>query len=248
VLDIGCGWGGLALYLHEIADVDVLGITLSREQLQAARERAARAGVAHRVRFELLDYRDVEGRFDRIVSVGMFEHVGPPSYERFLAQCRDRLTDDGVMLLHTIGRAEGPGATDPWVVKYIFPGGHIPALSQIASAIERTGLWLADLEVLRLHYAQTLVHWYERTNAAKGEIEALYDERFFRMWQFYLAGAIAAFRHDGHCNFQLQLARRRDAVPLTRDYIALAEARLSNRHETVAASEQSPTPASVAAA
>jgi len=226
VLDIGCGWGGMALYLNHIADVDVLGITLSEEQLRIARERAAAAGVSHRVRFELLDYRDVGGRFDRIVSVGMFEHVGPPYYRAFFAKCRDLLAADGVMLLHTIGRADGPAATDPWLAKYIFPGGYVPALSQIAPAIEQAHLWLTDLEVLRLHYAHTISQWYDRVAAAESEITALYDARFFRMWQFYLAGAIAAFRHDGHLVFQLQLTRRRDAVPVVRTYIEAEERRL----------------------
>ncbi len=222
LLDIGCGWGGLAIHLARTFDVEVTGITLSAEQLHYARECAAAAGVAERVRFELADWRDVSGRFDRIVSVGMFEHVGPPHYRRFLDRCHDLLTDDGVMLLHTIGRADGPGATDPWLAKYIFPGGYVPALSQIAPAIERSFLWLTDLEVWRLHYAGTLECWYERVVAAEAEIVRLYDERFLRMWLFYLAGGIAAFRHDGHCVFQLQLARRRDSVPLTRDYMSEA--------------------------
>ena len=226
VLDIGCGWGGLALFLNRVADVEVLGITLSEEQLKVARRRAAEAGVADRVRFELMDYRDLTGSFDRIVSVGMFEHVGPPHFRTFFETCRRLLAPDGVMLLHTIGRADGPGATDPWIAKYIFPGGYVPALSQIAPAIERSWLWVADLEVLRLHYARTLSHWYDRVVAARPEIEALYDARFFRMWQFYLAGAIAAFAHDGHVVFQRQLARKRDAVPLVRDYLGEAEAEL----------------------
>jgi cyclopropane-fatty-acyl-phospholipid synthase len=229
VLDIGCGWGGLALYLHRVAAVDVLGITLSEEQLKVARQRARDAGVADRVRFELIDYRDVAGVFDRIVSVGMFEHVGPPHYGTFFDRCRTLLAPDGVMLLHTIGRADGPGATDPWVARYIFPGGYVPALSQIAPAIESAFLWLADLEILRLHYAQTLDHWYDRTVAARDEIVALYDERFYRMWLFYLAGAISAFRHDGHVVFQLLLTRQRDAVPLTRDYMLEEERRLRAR-------------------
>jgi cyclopropane-fatty-acyl-phospholipid synthase len=226
VLDIGCGWGGLALYLARIADVDVTGITLSQAQLAAARAAADSAGLAHRVRFELADWRDVEGSFDRIVSVGMFEHVGPPHYRAFLARCRDLLAPGGVMLLHTIGRADGPGATDPWLTKYIFPGGYVPALSQIAPAIEQSWLWLTDLEVWRLHYARTLGCWYDRALAARAEIVALYDERFWRMWLYYLAGGIAAFRHDGHVVFQLQLARSRGAVPLTREYLAEAEAAL----------------------
>jgi len=226
VLDIGCGWGGMALYLNKVADVDVLGITLSKEQLQVARRRAVAAGVADRVRFDLIDYRDVAGTFDRIVSVGMFEHVGPPHYRAFFHKCRSLLATDGVMLLHTIGRADGPTATDPWVAKYIFPGGRVPALSEIAPALEHERLWLTDLEVLRLHYARTLDHWYDRVQAARREIETLYDARFFRMWEYYLAGAAAAFRYEAHVVFQLQLARRQEAVALTRDYVGRAERRL----------------------
>ncbi|WP_415642101.1 class I SAM-dependent methyltransferase [Sphingomonas antarctica] len=226
ILDIGCGWGGMALYLNRVADVDVLGITLSEEQLKIARERAVSTGVADRVKFELIDYRNLTGTFDRIVSVGMFEHVGPPHYRTFFEKCRSLLTPEGVMLLHTIGRADGPGATDPWLAKYIFPGGYVPALSQMMPAIEKSYLWLTDLEALRLHYAYTLEHWYERVAAARQQIVELYDERFFRMWQFYLAGAISAFRHDGHLVFQLQLTRQRDAVPIVRDYIAIDEQRL----------------------
>ncbi len=223
VLDIGCGWGGLALYLHRIADVDVLGITLSQEQLAIARQRAAAAGVEGRVQFELLDYRAIRGTFDRIVSVGMFEHAGPPNYRTFFDRCRALLSPDGVMLLHTIGRADGPMPTDRWLARYIFPGGYVPALSQIAPAIEDARLWITDIEVLRLHYAHTLSHWYRRVVASRDAIVALYDERFFRMWQFYLAGALVAFRHDAHLNFQIQLSRRRETLPLTRDYLIMAE-------------------------
>ena len=223
VLDIGCGWGGMALYLNRVADVDVLGITLSEEQLAVAQRRAREAGVADRVKFQLIDYRALGGQFDRIVSVGMFEHVGRPNYGRYFQTVRDRLTDDGVALIHTIGRADGPGVTDPWTRKYIFPGGYSPALSEMMPHIERNWLWTTDVEVLRLHYAYTLEHWYARARAARDRIVALYDERFYRMWTFYLAGAITAFRNDGHCNFQLQLARKRDTVPLTRDYIGAAE-------------------------
>jgi cyclopropane-fatty-acyl-phospholipid synthase len=226
VLDIGCGWGGLALYLHHTAGVDVLGITLSENQLAIANRRAQEAGVADHVRFELIDYRAVTRRFDRIVSVGMFEHVGPSHYRAFFDRCRALLKDDGVMLLHTIARADGPAPTDRWLARYIFPGGYVPAISQIAPAIEDARLWITDMEVLRLHYAHTLQHWYDRAEAAKDDIVALYDERFHRMWQFYLAGAINAFRHDGHMNVQIQLTRRRDAVPLTRDYMARAEAQI----------------------
>ena len=226
VLDIGCGWGGMALYLNRVADVDVLGITLSEEQLKVARARAAEAGVADRVRFELIDYRNVQGRFDRIVSVGMFEHVGPPHYGTFFAKCRSLLADDGVMLLHTIGRMGRPGTTDAFTSRYIFPGGYNPALSEIVAASEKVKLIAADVETLRLHYAHTIRHWYDRTVAARAEIEALYDARFWRMWTFYLAGALTAFRRGGMCNYQIQYIRRRDALPITRDYMVEDEARL----------------------
>jgi len=219
VLDIGCGWGGLALHLHRVAGVEVLGITLSEQQLAVARRRAEEAGVADHVRFELLDYRDVRGTFDRIVSVGMFEHVGPPHYRAFFRHCRALLADDGVMLLHTIGRADGPAATDRWLARYIFPGGYVPALSQITPAIEDARLWVTDVETLRLHYALTIDRWLARVEAARDAIETLYDARFYRMWRFYLAGALVAFRHDGHLNYQIQLTRRREALPLTRDYM-----------------------------
>lgn len=225
VLDIGCGWGGLALYLHRVADVDVLGVTLSEDQLRVARARAAAAGVADRVRFELIDYRDVVGQFDRVVSVGMLEHVGLPHYRTYFEKVAQLLDVDGVALIHTIGRVDGPGATDPWTTRYIFPGGYAPALSQLIPAIERAYLWPTDIETLRLHYAYTLEEWYDRVLQRRDEIVRLYDERFFRMWQFYLAGAICAFRHDGHVNYQIQLTRRRDALPLTRDYMMHAEDR-----------------------
>jgi cyclopropane-fatty-acyl-phospholipid synthase len=229
VLDIGCGWGGMALYLNRVADVDVLGITLSEEQLKVARERAAAAGVADRVKFELIDYRDVVGRFDRIVSVGMFEHVGPSAYEVFFKKCRNLLTDDGVMLLHTIGRMGTPGVTDGWTAKYIFPGGYSPSLSQIVTASEKASLIATDVETLRLHYAYTLREWYKRVGRHRAQIEALYDARFFRMWQFYLAGAATSFEGGSMCNFQVQYARRRDSLPITRDYMALAEAQYRGR-------------------
>ncbi len=226
VLDIGCGWGGMALYLNRVADVDVLGITLSAEQLKVARRRAAEAGVADRVRFALVDYRTVEGTFDRIVSVGMFEHVGTPHYRAYFRRIRDLLVREGVALIHTIGRIGPPGFTDAFTAKYIFPGGHVPALSEIVAASEREHLMLADCEVLRLHYALTIEHWYARAGAAKDRIVALYDERFYRMWRFYLAGAITAFRHSDMVNFQLQYVRDRHALPITRDYMAEAERNL----------------------
>jgi len=215
----------MALYLHRVAQVDVLGITLSQEQLKVARARAEAAGVADRVRFELIDYRALTGSFDRIVSVGMFEHVGRPQFETFFRQCRKLLADDGVMLLHTIGRMGGPGSTDAFTAKYIFPGGYIPALSEIVRASEPSRLIATDVETLRLHYAHTLRLWYRRTVARKAEIEALYDARFYRMWTFYLAGATAAFEHGGMCNYQVQFARNRRALPITRDYMADAESR-----------------------
>jgi cyclopropane-fatty-acyl-phospholipid synthase len=219
VLDIGSGWGGLALYLAEAGAGQVTGITLSRHQLEIARERARRRGLADRVRFELRDYREQTGSFDRIVSVGMFEHVGVRHYDEFFRAVRDLLTEDGVAVLHSIGRMDGPGVTNPWIRKYIFPGGYAPALSEVLPVVERLGLWVTDIEVLRLHYAETLRAWRRRFTAHRAEIARLYDERFCRMWEFYLIGSELAFRHMGHMVFQMQLARRQDAVPLTRDYL-----------------------------
>lgn len=239
VLDIGCGWGGMALYLNRIADVDVLGITLSEEQLKVARRRAEEAGVADRVTFELIDYRDVTGRFDRIVSVGMFEHVGPPHYRTFFRKCRNLLADDGVMLLHTIGRMGQPGTTDAFTSKYIFPGGYIPALSETVRASEMARLIVADVETLRLHYALTLRRWYDRTVAKRPEIEALYDERFFRLWQFYLAGALVSFEQGGMCNYQIQYIRNRRALPITRDYMSEAERGYSAQDAAMSSSSTS---------
>ncbi|CAN5405238.1 cyclopropane-fatty-acyl-phospholipid synthase family protein [soil metagenome] len=231
VLDIGCGWGGMALYLHRKLGAEVLGVTLSEEQLKVARRRAEEAGVADKVKFELIDYRHVTGQFDRIVSVGMFEHVGPAHYRTFMRKCRDLLTLEGVMLLHTIGRAGAPGVTDDWTAKYIFPGGYNPALSEIVRANEGLRMFATDVEMLRRHYGWTLRHWYARTMAAKEQIVALYDERFFRMWQFYLAGAAMAFEHGGMVNYQIQFARSRDTLPYTRDYMIEDERAL---RETVA--------------
>lgn len=226
VLDIGCGWGGMALYLHEKTGAEVLGVTLSEEQLKVARERAEAAGVAGKVRFELIDYRHVTGQFDRIVSVGMFEHVGPAHYRTFFAKCRELLTPEGVMLLHTIGRAGGPGVTDAFTAKYIFPGGYIPALSEILRGHEELRFFLTDVEVLRLHYGHTLQHWYDRAMAARDQIVALYDARFFNMWTYYLAGSLVSFENGGLVNYQLQYSRSRTALPITRDYMAEEEARL----------------------
>jgi cyclopropane-fatty-acyl-phospholipid synthase len=225
VLDIGCGWGGTALYLNRVADVDVLGVTLSEEQLKVARRRAEEAGVADRVKFELIDYRDVRGTFDRIVSIGMFEHVGVPNYRTFFRTCHNLLSADGVMLLHTIGRLNGPSWTDAFTRKYIFPGGYAPALSEIMQGSEPNKLLPTDIEVLRVHYYHTLRHWHDRAVAAKEQIVALYDERFYRMWTFYLAAAASGFRYGGQTIYQLQYARDRMTLPLTRDYMAEAEAR-----------------------
>jgi cyclopropane-fatty-acyl-phospholipid synthase len=230
VLDIGCGWGGTALYLHRIADVDVLGITLSKEQLEVARRRAAEKGVSHRVRFELTDYRDVEGPFDRIVSVGMFEHVGRAHYRQFFEKCRSLLARDGVMLLHTIGRMGAPGRPNKWTEKYIFPGYYVPSLSEIVTASEKTKMIAADVEMLRLHYAYTLLHWYQRVQAQRDEIIQLYDERFIRMWEFYLASTIVGFRHGGMINYQIQYIRDRHALPITRNYIDREEGTLLESH------------------
>ena len=226
VLDIGCGWGGTALYLHRAAGVDVLGITLSQEQLKVARDRAEAAGVADRVKFELVDYRDVGGEFDRIVSVGMFEHVGLADYETFFARCRELLAPDGVMLLHTIGKLGRAGPPDPFTDKWVFPGYHLPSLSQIVAASEKVRLIASDVENLRLHYAYTLRHWLDRARAARAEIEALHDARFFRMWEYYLAGGIVMFENGSACNYQVQYVRDRRALPIVRDYMVEAEARL----------------------
>ena len=226
VLDIGSGWGGLGLYLAKIADVEVKGITLSREQLEVSRRRAMREGLAKAVRFELEDYRDVEGPFDRIVSVGMFEHVGVNHYGTFFRQVRDLLTDDGVALIHSIGRFTPPCATNAFIAKYIFPGGYVPALSEVLPAIQRSGLFVTDVEILRLHYAETLRHWRERFRAAWHEAVEARDERFCRMWEFYLSCAEVGFRHDGLMVFQLQLTKRIDTLPITRDYMWREEERL----------------------
>ncbi len=223
VLDIGCGWGGLALDLARDAGADVLGITLSEEQIAVARERSDKARLSDRCRFQLVDYRALSGTYDRIVSVGMFEHVGVPHYPAFFEKIRQLLSHDGVMLLHTIGRLDGPGSTNPWIAKYIFPGGYVPALSELTAAIEKSGLLITDIEILRLHYAKTLAEWRRRFDARRAEIAELYDERFCRMWEFYLAGAEMAFRYDNQVVFQVQIVKRQEALPLTRDYMVDGE-------------------------
>jgi cyclopropane-fatty-acyl-phospholipid synthase len=226
VLDIGSGWGGLGLYLAQMSGANVTGVTLSTEQLQVSNARAAESNLTHLAKFHLQDYRDVSGRFDRIVSVGMFEHVGVDFYETYFKRCAELLTDDGIMVLHSIGRSEGPDSTNPWIAKYIFPGGYIPALSEVAPAIERAGLLVCDIEILRLHYAETLKAWRQRFMARREEAVHLYDERFARMWEFYLASSEMAFRKQNLMNFQIQLTKRQGVVPMTRDYIGREEAKL----------------------
>ena len=226
VLDIGCGWGGLALYLAEVAGARVTGITLSREQLDVARERAGELGLEERAAFRMQDYRDVAERYDRIVSVGMFEHVGVVHYDAFFRTCARVLDRDGVMVLHSIGRSEGPGSTNPWIAKYIFPGGYIPSLSEVLPAIERAGLLVTDIEILRLHYAETLKAWRERFLAHREEVERLYDARFVRMWEFYLAASEMSFREQNLMVMQIQLTKRQGVVPITRGYVGEEEARL----------------------
>jgi cyclopropane-fatty-acyl-phospholipid synthase len=226
VLDIGCGWGGLGLYLAENCRTSVTGITLSREQWQRATERAAEKGLTDAAEFRMQDYRDLHDRFDRIVSVGMFEHVGVGYYDAFFRKCAELLAQDGIMVLHSIGRSEGPNVTNPWIAKYIFPGGYIPALSEVLPAIERAGLLVTDIEILRLHYAETLRAWRERFLAHQDEAARLYDQRFVRMWDFYLAASEMAFREQAMMVFQIQLTKRQGVVPLTRDYIAREEHRL----------------------
>ena len=225
VLDIGSGWGGMGLFLSQEFGVDVTGVTLSKEQHAVSSRRALEGGLADRVRFKLFDYRQEPAQYDRIVSVGMFEHVGVAHYVEFFTKVKELLKEDGVMLLHAIGRMERPGGTNTWLKKYIFPGGYTPAMSEVLAAIEKVGLWVTDIEVLRLHYAETLRHWRERFNANRESVKRMagYDERFCRMWEFYLAGCEVAFRYMNQMVFQIQLARKQDVVPLTRDYIVDAE-------------------------
>ncbi|ASD26043.1 SAM-dependent methyltransferase [Brevundimonas diminuta] len=217
-LDIGAGWGGLGLSMVE-RGARVTGVTLSTEQHRTANERATALGVTDRADFRLQDYRDLNQTFDRIISVGMFEHVGVPNYQEYFDTVARLLDEDGVAVIHSIGRKSPPNRTQPWVRKYIFPGGYIPALSEVLPAIERAGLWVTDMEVLRLHYAETLRHWRERFLARRGEALAMYDERFCRMWEFYLAASEVAFRELGHMVFQLQLTKKQTAAPLSRDYL-----------------------------
>jgi len=229
ILDIGCGWGGLAIYLAQMEDVQVYGVTLSREQHALAEERAEAAGVSDRVRFELRDYRELDQKFDRIVSVGMFEHVGVPRYDEFFAKVNELMPDDGVMLLHSIGHMSPPSMASPWLRKYIFPGAYAPALSEVFPVVERNRLWVTDCEFLRLHYAMTLRHWQERFDKNRARIAEMYDECFCRMWEFYLISAEMMFRTGAQEVFQMQLSRNRDASSIRRDYIFEALAELKRR-------------------
>jgi cyclopropane-fatty-acyl-phospholipid synthase len=228
VLDLGSGWGGLACYLAEICGAKVDGVTLSKEQLAFSKARAEEAGLGDKVQFHLKDYRDIDRSYDRIVSVGMFEHVGVSYYDEYFRKCATMLRDDGVFLLHSIGRSDGPGITNPWLAKYIFPGGYIPALSEVLPAIERAGLLVTDIEILRLHYADTLKAWRERFMARREEAERLYDERFCRMWELYLASSEMAFREQAMMVFQIQMTKRQGIVPITRNYIVRQETSLDS--------------------
>ena len=219
VLDIGCGWGGIGLTLARDYGARVTGVTLSREQHAVATARAEKEGLSDRVGFHLMDYRHVSGTFDRIISVGMFEHVGAPHYREYFNHVNRMLKPDGVALIHTIGRASPPGVTNPWITKYIFPGGYVPAMSETTAAVEKEHLYTTDVEVWRLHYAETLKHWHDRFIANIDKVRVLYDDRFCRMWRYYLIASELTFRHRYQVVFQFQLAHRQDAVPLTRDYL-----------------------------
>lgn len=226
VLDIGSGWGGLGLYIAEICGAEVTGVTLSEEQHKLSNERAKQRGISDRVQFLLKDYRHLTQKFDRIVSVGMFEHVGVGHFKEFFTHVNGLLKDDGVAVLHSINRSDGPGATSAWVKKYIFPGGYIPALSEVLPHIEKSGLYVTDIEILRLHYAKTLREWYQRFAAHRSRAKELYDERFCRMWEFYLAASECAFRYGGMNNFQIQFVKNQHVLPLTRNYMFAEEERL----------------------
>ncbi len=231
LLDIGCGWGGLGLYMHRHFGIEVLGVSLAPDQIRFANERTAEAGVSDKVKFELMDYRDVAGQFDRITSVGMIEHIGAPHFREYFAKTNNLLTADGIMLTHTIGRVDGPGTTDKWTRKYVFPGGYIPSLSELVRAMEQTKWEIGDVELLRYHYAQTIAEWYRRTTLHEAELTALYEARLFRMWQFYLAGAEQSFRTGENVNFHILSAKDRSTLPMTRDWIQPEFERLSKLDE-----------------
>jgi cyclopropane-fatty-acyl-phospholipid synthase len=219
VLDIGSGWGGLGLYLTEMTGCTVDGVTLSVEQHKVSQERARQAGLDSRARFHLKDYREANDTYDRIVSVGMFEHVGKKNYDEFFQKVRDLLADDGVCLLHSIGDFNEPGPINPFIRKYIFPGADVPTLAEVLPSVERAKLMVTDVEILRLHYAETLKHWYERFQAKRDEVAEVYDERFCRMWELYLSGCEMSFRHQGLMVFQMQITKDINALPVTRDYM-----------------------------
>ncbi len=229
VLDIGCGWGGMAIYLAQNFDVHVTGVTLSTQQHKLAIERVVKAGLTGKVDILLQDYRDLPGPFDRIVSVGMFEHVGTPQFSEFFNKVHDLLTDDGAMLLHSIGRRGGPGSTARWIRKYIFPGGYSPALSETIAVVEQSGLWITDMEILRLHYAKTLRQWDRNFQANRDKVSSMMDEKFCRMWEFYLIISELSFIYGKNMNFQMQLTKDRNALPITRDYMGKVEAKLRRR-------------------
>ena len=226
VLDIGCGWGGLAIFLAQKCGADVTGITLSEEQHRVATERVAKLGLEHKIRFYLRDFRDESGEYDRVVSIGMFEHVGAKFYKEYFRQIERLLKPEGVALVHSIGRTDGPEPTNPWLRKYIFPGAGAPALSEVIPVVEKSGLWTTDIEILRLHYAYTLKAWYTAFQQHRGEVAKLYDERFCRMWEFYLASAEMYFRYCGVMVFQMQMAKNITTVPITRDYMLTGEEEL----------------------
>ncbi|MEP6827720.1 MAG: cyclopropane-fatty-acyl-phospholipid synthase family protein, partial [Aestuariivirga sp.] len=244
VLDIGCGWGGMGLYLAEVCGADVTGVTLSDEQLAVAKTSAKERGLQGKAKFLLQDYRSLTDKFDRIVSVGMFEHVGVGHYAEFFKKCSTLLRPDGVALLHSINRADGPGATSAWTKRYIFPGGYVPALSEVIPHMERYGLYVTDIELLRLHYAKTIRHWFNRFMANRDQAKALYDERFCRMWEFYLVGAELSFRHLLMNNFQIQFTLDQNALPFTRDYMIAEEARLRLGEAKSKSYKQAPVPKS----
>ncbi len=226
VLDIGSGWGGLGLYLASVEDIRLVGVTLSEQQLEHSRIRAEKLGLKNKVEFRLQDYRDIDEKFDRIVSVGMFEHVGVGHYNGFFSKIHELLSDDGVAVVHSIGRSDGPGFTNPWIARYIFPGGYVPAISEVVPAIERNRLWITDVEVLRNHYAETLRLWRKNFIRNWHRARQVYDERFCRMWEFYLAGSEVAFRHEGMMNFQVQMSKQQLTLPMVRDYMYENEAHL----------------------
>lgn len=227
VLDIGCGWGGMSMYLAEHCDCEVVGVTLSDQQFALAKERAAEKGLSDKVDFRLMDYRHVDEKFDRIVSIGMFEHVGLDHYLEYFSKIKELLKDDGCALVHSIGRKGGPGTTGKWIRKYIFPGGYSPALSETYSEIEKAKLWVTDMEILRLHYAETLLEWDNRFQANRAKVAEMFDEKFCRMWEFYLIVSEFSFRYGKHMNFQIQMANDVHALPMTRDYMIEAERKLA---------------------